>query len=165
MDLELLAEANRRLSGPLDLSAVLGRASSFIVPDLADWYVLALTQADGHMRALAYEHRDPERRTILAALVATSVFDDPTDSAMARAARGTLGWAPRFAIQPWNSAGVVCGWSEPFPDCQGLVPLRQEAEGLTDRLCSAAFERGLDSGERAAFAALVGAAHARVTGG
>jgi signal transduction histidine kinase len=113
MDLELLAEANRRLSGPLDLSAVLGRASSFIVPDLADWYVLALTQADGHMRALAYEHRDPERRTILAALVATSVFDDPTDSAMARAARGTLGWAPRFAIQPWNSAGVVCGWSEP----------------------------------------------------
>ena len=60
---------------------------------------------------------------------------------------------------------TVCGWSEPFPDCQGLVPLRQEAEGLTDRLCSAAFERGLDSGERAAFAALVGAAHARVTGG
>jgi signal transduction histidine kinase len=112
-DLELLAEASRRLSGPLDLSCVLGRASSFIVPDVADWYVLALTQADGHMRALAYEHRDPARRAVLASLVATSVFDDPTDSAMARAARGTLGWAPRFATQPWNVTGVVCGWSEP----------------------------------------------------
>jgi signal transduction histidine kinase len=113
MDLELLAEANRRLSGPLDLSGVLGRASSFIVPVLADWYVLALTQADGHMRALAYEHRDAQRRSILSGLVATSVFDDPTDSAMARAARGTLGWAPRFATQPWNAAGVVCAWSKP----------------------------------------------------
>jgi signal transduction histidine kinase len=83
-----------------------------MVPALSDWYVLALTQADGHMRALAYEHRDPERRAVLSNLVATSIFDEPGDSAMARAARGTLGWAPRFAVEPWNSAGVICGWNE-----------------------------------------------------
>src|SRR5215468_9221853 len=66
--LELLAEAGRRLNGPLELGSVLARVSAFFVPRLADWYVLALTQADGHMRALAYQHRDPSRRMRLGTL-------------------------------------------------------------------------------------------------
>jgi hypothetical protein len=60
---------------------------------------------------------------------------------------------------------VVCGWREPFPDCSGLRPLRDEAEALTDRLCVTAFERGLSGSERAEFAALVSAAYAVATGG
>jgi hypothetical protein len=68
-----------------------------------------------------------------------------------------LGDGPRQA--------AVCGWPEPFPDCSALQPLRDEAEALTDRLCLRAFEQGLSGSERAEFAALVGAAHAVVTGG
>jgi hypothetical protein len=60
---------------------------------------------------------------------------------------------------------AVCGWPEPYPDCGALKPLRDEAEALTDRLCAAAFERGLSASERAEFAALTSAAHAAVTGG
>jgi hypothetical protein len=60
---------------------------------------------------------------------------------------------------------TVCGWSEPFPDCDALVPLRREAENLTDRLCTAAFERGLDAAERASFAALVKTVHRHVAEG
>jgi signal transduction histidine kinase len=110
--LELLAEAGRRLNGPLDLSSVLARVSAFFVPRIADWYVLALTQADGHMRALAYQHREPARRVGLGTLAASTLFDRPQTSAMARAGGGTLGWLPRVAGDDWNAAREVCGWSE-----------------------------------------------------
>jgi hypothetical protein len=60
---------------------------------------------------------------------------------------------------------VVCGWTEPFPDCLALVPLRREAENLTDQLCTGAFERGLDGSERASFAAVVAAVRRHVAGG
>jgi hypothetical protein len=60
---------------------------------------------------------------------------------------------------------TVCGWAEPFPDCDALVPLRREAESLTDRLCTGAFEQGLDATERATFAALVAAVHQHVAKG
>jgi hypothetical protein len=60
---------------------------------------------------------------------------------------------------------TVCGWAEPFPDCDALVPIRREAEALTDRLCTGAFEKGLDAGERASFAAVVKAVHQHVAGG
>ena len=59
---------------------------------------------------------------------------------------------------------LVCGWTEPFPDCEALVPLRRDAENLTDRLCAGAFERGLDRGDRASFAAVVAAVHRHVAG-
>jgi signal transduction histidine kinase len=110
--LELLADAGRRLNGPLDLSSVLGRVTAFIVPRLADWYVLALTQADGHMRAVAYQHRDASRRIGLGTLAATTLFDRPPTSTMARAGSGTLGWLPRVLGDEWSAATEVCGWSD-----------------------------------------------------
>ena len=110
--LELLAEAGRRLNGPLDLSSVLARVSAFFVPRLADWYVLALTQADGHMRALAYQHRDAAKRMRLGTLAASTLFDRPQTSTMARAGAGTLGWLPRVAGDDWSAAREVCGWAE-----------------------------------------------------
>src|SRR5215471_16752535 len=58
----LLAEAGRRLIGAPDLHSVLGRTSAFLVPALADWCVLALTQADGHLRAVALEGGPPATR-------------------------------------------------------------------------------------------------------
>jgi hypothetical protein len=110
--LELLADAGRRLNGPLELSSVLTRISAFIVPRLADWYVLALTQADGHIRAVAYQHRDPSRRIGLATLAATTLFDCPPTSIASRAGGGTLGWVPRVFGDGWSAASQVCSWSE-----------------------------------------------------
>src|ERR1051326_6677191 len=109
--LELLAEAGRRLSGPLDVNGVLNRASSFIVPGLADWYVLALRQTDAHMRAVAFDPRDPGRRPELGRLAANSLFDEPCDSVMARAGDGTLGWLPAFEVQVADVHTSVCGWT------------------------------------------------------
>ncbi len=110
--LELLVEAGRRLNGPLDFSSVLARVSAFVVPRLADWYVLALTQADGHMRAVAYQHRESAKRSRLGTLAASTLFDHPPTSAMARAGGGTLGWLPSLAGDDWSAAREVCGWSE-----------------------------------------------------
>jgi signal transduction histidine kinase len=110
--LALLAAAGRQLNGPLDLSSALSRVSAFVVPRLADWYVLALTQADGHLRAVAYQHRDPPRRALLADLAAATRFDQPAASAMARAGGGTLGWLPRLTAAPWRVTGDVCGWTD-----------------------------------------------------
>jgi signal transduction histidine kinase len=110
--LELLAEAGRRLNGPLDLCSVLGRISAFVVPQLADWYILALTQADGHLRAIALEHRDPARRPLLGDLTGATLFDRPSECAMANAAAGVLGWLPRLTVGAWNSTATICDWNE-----------------------------------------------------
>jgi len=110
--LELLVEAGRRLNGPLDFSSVLARISAFVVPRLADWYVLALTQADGHIRAVAYQHHDSAKRARLGTLAASTRFERLPASAMARAGGGTLGWLPRVACDDWSAARDVCGWSE-----------------------------------------------------
>ncbi len=77
-----------------------------------------------------------------------------------------IGLRPLEAVLTGDGAqqATVCGWQEPFPDWQALVPRREQAEELTDELCSGAFERGLDAAERAEFASLVTAAHAHVTG-
>ena len=107
----LLVESGRRLIGAPDLHSVLGRASAFLVPALADWYLLALTQADGHLRGVALEHRDERRREVLARLTATSIFDCPSESAMAHAAQGTLGWIPKIPADSGAPNGNVCGWS------------------------------------------------------
>src|SRR4051794_32173826 len=77
LDLGVLADAGRRLAGSLDPSALLGRASSFVVPRLADWYVLTLRQADGDLKAVAFEHADPLRRLLLARLVDGTDFQRP----------------------------------------------------------------------------------------
>jgi len=78
-----------------------------------------------------------------------------------------VGLSPLEAIltSDGESQARVCGWEEPFPDCSALRGAREEAEAMTDRLCAPAFEQGLSGPERAELAALVGAAHAAVTGG
>jgi signal transduction histidine kinase len=84
-DLEVLADVGRRLAGSLELSALLSRASSFIVPRLADWYVLTLRQPDGRLATLAFDHADPSRRIALTNLVSGGTFKLPSLSTLAGA--------------------------------------------------------------------------------
>jgi signal transduction histidine kinase len=87
------------------MATVLNRVSNFLIPNLADWFVLALTQADGHLRAVAIEHHDANRRAVLAQLSSTSTFDEPADCAMAHARNGTLAWLPRIG------RSQICAWT------------------------------------------------------
>lgn len=101
-DLALLAEAGRCLCGPLDLSGVLSRATTLIVPALADWCVLALKQGDGHVRAVAFEHADADCRAELARLAGTIEFDEPRLAVM-----GVSSWSMP-AYGRLETGSVIC---------------------------------------------------------
>jgi signal transduction histidine kinase len=59
--LRLLAEASRVLSESLDYQATLKTVARLAVPDICDWCVVDVLQADGTLARMAIAHRDPVR--------------------------------------------------------------------------------------------------------
>jgi signal transduction histidine kinase len=59
--LRFLAEASRLLAESIDYEATLKTVARLAVPDIADWCVVDLLQADGTLARVAIEHRDPVR--------------------------------------------------------------------------------------------------------
>jgi signal transduction histidine kinase len=62
--LRFLAEASRLLAESIDYEATLKTVARLAVPDIADWCVVDLLQADGTLARVAVEHRDPVRREL-----------------------------------------------------------------------------------------------------
>ncbi len=60
--LRFLAEASRLLAESMDYETTLKTVARLAVPDMADWCVIDLLQADGALARVAVEHRDPVRR-------------------------------------------------------------------------------------------------------
>jgi PAS domain S-box-containing protein len=60
--LQLLSEAGRVLSGTLEIDQQVGQLTELVVPDLADWCWLVVTDEQGRLHELACAHRDPSRR-------------------------------------------------------------------------------------------------------
>src|SRR5687768_9895478 len=62
--LRFLAEASRLLAESIDYEDTLRTVARLSVPDIADWCVVDLLQADGALARVAIEHRDPVRRAL-----------------------------------------------------------------------------------------------------
>jgi signal transduction histidine kinase len=62
--LRFLAEASRLVAESIDYEATLKTVARLAVPDVADWCVVDLRQADGTLARVAIEHRDPVRREL-----------------------------------------------------------------------------------------------------
>jgi signal transduction histidine kinase len=62
--LRFLADASRLLAASIDYEATLKTVARLLVPDIADWCVVDLLQADGTLARVAIEHRDPVRRDL-----------------------------------------------------------------------------------------------------
>jgi signal transduction histidine kinase len=62
--LRFLAEASRLLAESIDYKATLRTVARLAVPDVADWCVVDLLQADGTLGRVAIAHRDPLRREL-----------------------------------------------------------------------------------------------------
>jgi PAS domain S-box-containing protein len=60
--LQVLAEAGRILSGSLEIDQQVGELADLVVPDLADWCWLVVTDEQGRLHDIASAHRDPSRR-------------------------------------------------------------------------------------------------------
>ncbi len=60
--LQLLADAGRMLSSGLDIADQLDRLAELVVPALADWCWIVVTEEQGRMQEVAWAHRDPARR-------------------------------------------------------------------------------------------------------
>jgi signal transduction histidine kinase len=60
--LRFLVEASRLLAESIDYEATLKTVARLAVPEIADWCVVDLFQADGVLARVAIEHRDPARR-------------------------------------------------------------------------------------------------------
>jgi PAS domain S-box-containing protein len=60
--LQLLADAGRVLSGSLDIGDQLDRLADLVVPALADWCWIVVTEEQGRLHEMAWAHRDPARR-------------------------------------------------------------------------------------------------------
>jgi PAS domain S-box-containing protein len=60
--LRVLAEAGRILSGSLEIDQQVGELADLVVPDLADWCWLVVTDEQGRLHDIASAHRDPSRR-------------------------------------------------------------------------------------------------------
>ncbi|MGY1813911.1 SpoIIE family protein phosphatase [Blastococcus sp. SYSU D00820] len=67
--LQLLAEVGRVLSGSLDITQQINQLARLVVPDLADWCWLVVTDEQGRLHELASAHHDPARRKVLAEYV------------------------------------------------------------------------------------------------
>nr|WP_239522288.1 SpoIIE family protein phosphatase [Geodermatophilus sabuli] len=63
--LQLLADAGRVLSGSLDIAQQVGQLADLVVPTLADWCWLVVTDEQGRLHELASAHRDPGLRAEL----------------------------------------------------------------------------------------------------
>ncbi|SFT33217.1 PAS domain S-box-containing protein [Geodermatophilus amargosae] len=67
--LQLLADAGRVLSGSLDIGDQLERLADLVVPALADWCWIVVTEEQGRLHEVAWAHRDPARRDDVAEYV------------------------------------------------------------------------------------------------
>jgi PAS domain S-box-containing protein len=71
--LQLLADAGRVLSGSLEITEQLGRLADLVVPSLADWCWIIVTDEQGRLHEAAWSHRDPALREVVAAYVGATV--------------------------------------------------------------------------------------------
>ena len=74
--LKLLAEAGRILSGTLEIDQQVRELAELVVPDLADWCWLVVSDEQGRLHGMASAHRDPSRREEVAAYVPDGRRDD-----------------------------------------------------------------------------------------
>jgi PAS domain S-box-containing protein len=86
--LQMLAEAGRILSGTLDIDQQVRELAELVVPDLADWCWLVVTDEQGRLHDMASSHRDPSRREEVAAYV-RSMLTVMTEEASARVVTAT----------------------------------------------------------------------------
>ena len=63
--LQLLADTGRVLSGTLDVTLQVGQLADVVVPTLADWCWLVVTDEQGRLHEVASAHRDPALRAEL----------------------------------------------------------------------------------------------------
>ncbi|MGY1762754.1 SpoIIE family protein phosphatase [Geodermatophilus sp. SYSU D00779] len=63
--LQLLADAGRVLSGTLEITRQVGQLADVVVPTLADWCWLVVTDEQGRLHEMASAHRDPGLRAEL----------------------------------------------------------------------------------------------------
>jgi len=77
--LEVLAEATSLLASTLDVDESLERLSDLVVPELADWCLVNLTEDDGSVRR-AGRHRDADMAPLLQRLEGFQAGDLPPDS-------------------------------------------------------------------------------------
>jgi PAS domain S-box-containing protein len=63
--LQLLADTGRVLSGTLEITRQVGQLADVVVPTLADWCWLVVTDEQGRLREMASAHRDPGLRAEL----------------------------------------------------------------------------------------------------
>jgi serine phosphatase RsbU (regulator of sigma subunit) len=71
--LQLLADVGRVLSGSLEISEQLDRLADLVVPAIADWCWIVVTDEQGRLHEAAWAHRDPAQRDVVAAYVAATV--------------------------------------------------------------------------------------------
>jgi PAS domain S-box-containing protein len=81
--LQLLAEAGRILSGTLEIDQQVRELAELVVPDLADWCWLVVSDEQGRLHGMASAHRDPSRRQEVEAYV-RQMLAVMTDEAAAR---------------------------------------------------------------------------------
>ncbi|MGY1849103.1 MULTISPECIES: SpoIIE family protein phosphatase [unclassified Blastococcus] len=79
--LRLLADAGRVLSGTLDIDQQIGQLAALVVPALADWCWILVTDEQGRLHGLASSHRDPARREEVQAYVRAMVAEMTEESA------------------------------------------------------------------------------------
>ncbi|GAB3320185.1 hypothetical protein GCM10027451_40790 [Geodermatophilus aquaeductus] len=88
--LQLLADAGRVLSGSLDIGEQLEQLADLVVPALADWCWIVVTEEQGRLHEVAWAHRDPARRDDVAEYVhrmATGMSDEHAARVVTRTGR------------------------------------------------------------------------------
>jgi PAS domain S-box-containing protein len=64
--LSLLAEVSEVLAGTDDPDVAVGKLAHLVVPQLADWSLIAVVDDDGNLRDVGYAHSDPAKEKVLA---------------------------------------------------------------------------------------------------
>ncbi|NYJ05763.1 SpoIIE family protein phosphatase [Petropleomorpha daqingensis] len=85
--LQLLADVGEVLSDSLDIEDQIDRLTARIVPGIADWCYLVVTDEQGRPQQLAAAHRDPERRALVSEYVKALVAGASEEAALHVAVR------------------------------------------------------------------------------
>src|SRR5437660_12653157 len=56
-----LANVSKVLASTLDYQETLANIAQLVVPQLADWFIVDLVDANGHFELIEIEHQDPEQ--------------------------------------------------------------------------------------------------------
>ncbi|WP_236827861.1 MULTISPECIES: SpoIIE family protein phosphatase [unclassified Blastococcus] len=113
--LRLLADAGRVLSGTLDIDQQIGRLASLVLPELADWCWIVVTDEAGRLHGVASGHRDPARREEVQTYVRAMVADMTEESAARRVtATGQAVVLPRIDYDDVTRALPDAGTRELF---------------------------------------------------